>query len=98
MPHHKSGRLRALAITSPQPSMLVPGLPTVAASGLAGFEIGTIFGFFAPAKTPEPVLTRLNQEIARFIHMPDARERLINFGVEPVGSSPDELTAIMKSE
>lgn len=98
MPHAKSGRLRALAITSPQPSVLVPGLPTVAASGLPGFEIGTIFGFFAPAKTPEPVLTRLNQEIVRFIHTPDAKERLIKFGVEPVGSSPEELTAIMKSE
>lgn len=97
-PHAKSGRLRALAITSPQPSVLVPGLPTVAASGLPGFEMGTIFGIFAPAKTPEPVVKRLNQEIVRFIHTPEARERLISFGVEPVGSSPEELTATMKSE
>jgi tripartite-type tricarboxylate transporter receptor subunit TctC len=98
MPHVKSGRLRALAVTSAQPSVLVPGLPTVASAGLPGFEIGTIFGFFAPGKTPESIVKRLNQEIVRFIRSPEAKERLISAGVEPVGSTPEELTATMKSE
>ena len=98
MPHAKSGRLRALAITSPKPSELIPGLPTVAASGLAGFEIGTIFGFFAPGRTPEPIIRRLNQEIVRYIQTPEAKERLLGLGVEPVGSTPEELTTVMKSE
>ena len=98
MPHAKSGKLRALAVTSPQPSILVPGLTTVSAAGLPGFEIGTIFGFFAPGKTPEAVVRRLNQEIVRFVHTADTKEKFIGLGVEPVGSSPEELTVTMKSE
>ena len=98
MPQAKSGKLRALAVTSPQPSILVPGLTTVSAAGLPGFEIGTIFGFFAPGKTPEAVVRRLNQEIVRFVHTADTKEKFIGLGVEPVGSSPEELTATMKSE
>src|SRR5262249_52603560 len=98
MPHAKSGRLRALAVTSPRPSVLVPGLPTVAASGLPGFEIGTIFGLFAPAKTPDAVIRKLNQEIVRYTHTAESKEKFIALGIEPVGSSPEELTATMKGE
>jgi tripartite-type tricarboxylate transporter receptor subunit TctC len=98
MSHAKSGKLRALAVTSPQPSILVPGLTTVSAAGLPGFEIGTIFGFFAPGKTPEAVVRRLNQEIVRFVNTADTKEKFIGLGVEPVGSSPEELTATMKAE
>src|SRR5262249_1059644 len=85
-PQVASGSLRALAITSPAPSPLFPGLPTMAASGLPGYEAAQMNVLFAPAKTPEPVINRLNQEIARFLRTPEARERFFTAGVDVVGS------------
>ena len=98
LPHLKSGRLRALAVTSARPSALFPGLPTVAASGLPGYETDALFGMFAPAKTPEAIVSRLNQEVMRFLKSPEARERLLNAGVEVAGTSPEGLTATMKAD
>ena len=97
-PHVKSGRLAAVAVTSTQPSALFPGLPTVAASGLPGYESVQMNGMFAPAKTPAALIDRLNREIVRFLNQPEAKERFLNLSVEPVGSSPQEFTATMKSE
>ncbi len=97
-PQIKAGKLRGLAVTSPVPSALFPGMPTVAASGLPGFESGTIAGIFAPAKTPQPVISRLNQEIVRALAQPDIKEKLFNAGVEAVGSSPEQLSITVKSE
>ncbi|MBI3069160.1 MAG: tripartite tricarboxylate transporter substrate binding protein [Betaproteobacteria bacterium] len=96
--HVKSGRLRALAVTSAQPSALFPGMPTVAAAGLPGYESASIFAVFAPAKTPAALIHRLNQEIVRVLNGADAREKLLNSGLEAVGSSPEEFAATMKSE
>jgi len=98
MPHIKSGRLRALAIASAEPSALAPGLPTVAASGLPGYEAASMTGVFAPAKTPVALITLLNQEIVRTLNTAEAKERLISVGNEAVGSSPEELSAKIKSE
>ena len=97
-PHVKSGRLRALAVTSAQPSALIPGLPTVAASGLPGYEAVSIFGMFAPAKTPAAIINRLNLEIARHLKAPETRERFLSSGVETVGSSPEQLGTTIKAE
>jgi len=97
-PYLETGRLRPLAITSAQPSPLRPGLPTVAASGLPGFESFLLTGVFAPAGTPAPVVRRLNQEIVRAINVPDVKEKFANIGIETVGSSPQDLTAAMKVE
>lgn len=97
-PHMKSGRLRALAIASAQPSALIPGLPTVAASGLPGFESASISGLFAPAKTPAAITNRLNQEIVRFLIAPETKERLFNAGLEPVSGTPEQITASIKSD
>ena len=94
----KSGRLRALAVTSPQPSKLFPGLTTVAASGLPGYDSQSIFGIWVPAKTPAPIVGRLNQEIVRVLNEPDVKEKLFISGVETVGSSPEQFLAVMKSE
>ena len=94
----KSGRLRALAVTSPQPSKLFPGLPTVAASGLPGYDSQSIFGIWVPAKTPAPIVSRLNQEIIRVLNEQDVKEKLFTSGVETVGSSPEQFLAVMKSE
>ena len=97
-PHVKSGRLRALAVTSAVPSALAPGLPTVTASGVPGYESLARFGMFAPAKTPEAVVRRLNQEIVRALNMADVKQKLFNSGAEVVGSSPEEFGTTIKSE
>ena len=98
VPHVKSGRLKALAVTSAQASALVPDLPTVAASGLPGYELISPFGIFASARTPEAIINRLNQEIVRVLNRPESKELLINAGLEIVGSSPEQLAATVKSE
>ena len=95
--HVKSGRLTALAITSPQPSALAPELPTVA-SGLPGYEAVSPSSVYAPARTPDAIVRRLNQEIVRVLNRADSREKLFNAGLEVVASSPDKLAAAMQSE
>lgn len=97
-PFVKSGRVRALAVASAQPSALVPGLPTIAASGLSGYEAGTLHAVFAPANTPPAIVNRLNQEIVRFISSPGTKKKLFNAGLEIVGTSPEQSAAIIKSE
>lgn len=96
-PHLKSGRLRALAVTSAQPSILFPDLPTVAAT-LPGYESVSMFGIFAPAKTPAAVINRLNQEITRALNTPAIKEKFLAVGIETVASSPERLGAAVKSE
>ena len=97
-PQLKSGKLRALAVTSAQPSALVPELPTVAASGLPGYELISIYAMFAPAKVPDAVIRRLNQEVVRVLGRPDVKDKFFNVGVETVGSTPDQLAISIKSE
>ena len=96
--HVKSGRLRGLAVTSAEPSPLLPGFPTVAASGVPGYEFEAIDGILAPAKTPAAIINRLNQEMVRFLNSPEAKERLLPSGVEASGSSPEQLAARIKTE
>jgi tripartite-type tricarboxylate transporter receptor subunit TctC len=96
--HIKSGRLRALAVGSAKPSVLAPGLPTVAAAGLPGYESETLHALFAPARTPPAIVSRLNQEVGRYLQSGEAREVFLRAGVDPAPSSPDELTNIMRSE
>jgi len=98
VPHIKLGKLRALAVTSAEPSALAPGLPTVAASGVPGYQAETLQVIFAPAKTPAAVISRLNQEMVRFLKQPAAKEKFLNAGTEAVGSSPEQLTGSMKTE
>ena len=90
--------MKALAVTSPQPSALFPGLPTVAASGVPGYQSVAMFGIFAPAKTPDAVISRLNQEIVRQLALAEVKERYNNSGSEVVGSSSAEFAATIKSE
>jgi len=97
-PHIQAGRLRALAVTTAKPSALFPGMPTIAASGLPGFECTVMNVIFAPAKTPEGIINRLSQEIVQFLRRKDTQERFFNAGVEIVGSTPEELAATMKSD
>ena len=96
-PHAKSGRLRALAVTSAQPYALAPGLPTVAAT-VPGYESGSVTCLFAPAKTPAAIITRLNQEVVRYLARSDVKEKFFNAGAETVGNSPGEFAALIKSD
>jgi tripartite-type tricarboxylate transporter receptor subunit TctC len=96
--HIKSGRMRALAVTSAQPSPLFPGMPTVASAGLPGYELVGIDGIVAPAKTPQAIVNRLNQEIVRALNQTVVRETLFNTGVVVVAGSPEEFGRFMRSE
>jgi tripartite-type tricarboxylate transporter receptor subunit TctC len=97
-PTIKSGRLRALAVTTAQPSALFPGLPTMAASGLPGFDAGLVIGMFAPAKTPAAIIHRLNQETARLLNRPDVKQKFLDTGIEAVGNSPEEFAGTVSSD
>lgn len=97
-PHLKSGRLRGLAVTSAQPSPLAPGLPTMAAAGLPGYESLQIYSVFAPAKVAPAIVKRLNEEIVRVLRRSEVREKLLGNGMEPVGSTPQFLAETMRAE
>jgi tripartite-type tricarboxylate transporter receptor subunit TctC len=88
--HVENGRLRALGVASAAPSRLTPGLQPIALT-VPGYESTSNIAFFAPAKTPQPIIDRLYQEIVKAIHRPDVKEILFKGGVEPLGSTPKEL-------
>jgi tripartite-type tricarboxylate transporter receptor subunit TctC len=97
-PHVQSGRLRALAVGSAQPSPLAPGLPTIAASGVPGYDSDALSALFAPAGTPPAIVTRLNQEIARYLQSADGKSTFLKAGIDAAPSTPEELTTMVKSE
>ena len=97
-PQVKSGRLRALAVTSLKPSPLLPDLPTISSSGLAGYESAVLTGMFVRAGTPAPLVERINRETVRALNRTEVRERQLSAGGEVVASTPDEFTAVLKSE
>ena len=97
-PHVDSGRLKGIAISSSKRSELVPDIPTVAESGLPGFESNNWFGIFGPANLPKPIVDRLNAEVNRIVKDPAIRERFHTLGFETTGGSPQDLDNIMKSE
>ena len=94
----RAGKVRALAVTTAKRTPLAPELPTVAESGLPGFDISTWFGVFAPAGTPREALDRLHAEFTRALAAPDVREKMLNLGAEPVGSNPEEFAAYIRAE
>ncbi len=97
-PFVKSGKVRAVAITSAQPSPLMPGLPTVAASGLPGFVAVSVAGLLAPARTPPVIINRLQSEISRALKRPDIKDKFLNIGVDTVGSTSEEFATTIKAE
>ena len=96
--HIKSGRLRALAVTSAQPSPLAPDLPTVAAAGVPGYEAESTHGVLVRAGTPDAMIARLNQEFVRVLADRDLQARLLTSGVEPVGSTPAQFAPVIKAD
>ena len=98
MPHLKAGKLRALALSSATRSRLLPALPTLAESGVPGFEVRSWHGAFAPAGTSRDIVTRLHGEIVKALSQPDVKERFEAQGVELVGNRPEEFAAFLQKE
>jgi tripartite-type tricarboxylate transporter receptor subunit TctC len=98
MPHVRAGKLRALAVTTPEPTPLVPGLPTVAASGLPGYEYTSVIGFLAPAKTPPSIVNLLSREIVQILKNPDVNRQFFESGVEAFGTTPEVFAARIRAD
>jgi len=96
-PHRRSGRIKALAVTSAEPSALFPGLPSVSAS-LPGYESVSVLEICAPANTPPAIVKRLSEEIARALQRQDVKEKLASSGAEAVGSTPEQLAEVIRTE
>jgi len=94
----QAGRLRGIAVTSTKRVNLIPDVPTVAESGLPGFEVVGWFGIFAPAATPKPIIARLNKEIAAILKTPEIQKRFAGEGLIPGGGTPEELGAFLRAE
>jgi len=94
----RAGRVRALAVTTAKRSALAPELPTIAESGLPGFDISTWFGVFAPGGTPRDIVERLHAEFVKALADPAVRETMLKLGAEPVGNTPAEFAAYIQSE
>jgi tripartite-type tricarboxylate transporter receptor subunit TctC len=98
MPHVKSGRLRALAVSSGKRFSAVPELPTVAESGVPGFDVSSWYGLLAPAKTPPAIVQKMNADAVAVLREPEVRKRLEGLGLEVVGSTPQEFAAFLKAQ
>jgi len=98
IPHVRSGRLRALAVTAKNRHPQAPEIPTADESGLPGFEVGVWYSFVAPAKTPRPVIARLNAEFAKALRSPPVAERLKDLGLTVVADSPEDFARFVAAE
>ena len=98
LPHTKTGKLRALAVTSAQRSPLLQGMPTVAESGLPGYALVNWWGLFAPRGVAQPIIGKLHAELVRAHALPDLKERYANLGVEATSSTPAQFTDYIKTE
>jgi tripartite-type tricarboxylate transporter receptor subunit TctC len=98
VPHIKAGKLRALAVTGKMRSRLLPDVPTIAESGLPGFEAGSWYGLLAPAGTPREIVMKVNAETVTALNQAAVREHLASEGAEPIGGTPEEFAAHIKTE
>ena len=98
VPHIKSGRIRALAVTTASRSKLVPELPTIAETGVKDFEANNWYGLMVPAKTPRNVVNRFNKDMVAVLNMPDVRKTLFNQGLDAAPSTPEEFAAYIRAE
>jgi tripartite-type tricarboxylate transporter receptor subunit TctC len=98
LPHVRTGKLKALAVTAIKRQAAVPDLPTLSESGLAGYEVNNWYGVLAPAATPQEIVATLNTAIVKIMHLPEVRERLSKEGLEPAGTTPAEFASYIKAE
>ena len=96
--HIENGEWKALAVTTSRRTASLPDLPTMAEGGLAGYEVSPAMGVLAPAATPPEIVGRLSTEIAKIVQMPDVKARLRSDGAEPIGNTPEQYVAYIKSE
>ena len=97
-PHIEGGRLRALAVTSAKRASAFPNVPTMAESGVPGYDVVSWQAIFAPAGTPKPIVDRLHAELAKILKDPEVQDRLAKLGLDPSGMTPSELAAFQKAE
>lgn len=98
VPQIKAGRIKGLAVTTIKRSALMPELPTISEAGLAGFDANNWYGLLAPAKTPRPIIMRLNTEVAKILNMPDLKDFLFKQGLDAAPGTPEQFATYMKSE
>ena len=98
MPHVRSGRLRALAVSTARRSPQAPDLPTIAEAGVPGYDMTPWYGILAPARTPAAIVTKWNREVARIIALPEMNERFVSQGVDLASSTADAFAALIKTE
>lgn len=98
LPQMRTGWLRAIAITSATRNAIAPDLPTIAESGVKGFESGTWYGLLAPAGTPRDIVNRVNGAVVRALQFADVREKLNAQGAEPLSGTPDQVGEFVRSE
>jgi tripartite-type tricarboxylate transporter receptor subunit TctC len=98
LPHVQAGKLRALAVTGLKPTPLVPGLPSLAESGVPGFNMTSWWGVLGPAGMPQPIVARLNAELGRILRLADVQKNFATLGVDATTSSPEEFGAFIKTE
>jgi tripartite-type tricarboxylate transporter receptor subunit TctC len=98
LPHIRSGKLRALAVTGKRRSPELPGVPTVEEAGVPGYELSPWYGLLAPAGTPRAVITRLADEVTKIVRAPEMREQLSAQGAEPTGGAPEEFARTLRSD
>jgi tripartite-type tricarboxylate transporter receptor subunit TctC len=96
--HARAGKLRAIAVTGAKRSMAAPDIPTVAESGVPGFEVTTWYGFAAPAKASRAIVDYFHGEIVRALKSPDMRDKLVNQGADPIGNTPEQATVHVERE
>ena len=98
LPHTKTGKLRPVAVTGSRRALAAPELPTIAESGLPGYEVIQWYGVLAPAATPDEVIDKLNREINAILSLPEIRVRTLSSGAEPAGGTPQQFATMLKTE
>lgn len=98
LPHIQSGKIRALAVTTPQRISMLPDVPTAAEAGLPGFEVSSLFGILVPAGTPQPIINRLNAELTKVLSLPEVKQELLQQGAYTVTTTPEQAQLRVRKE
>jgi tripartite-type tricarboxylate transporter receptor subunit TctC len=98
LPHARVGKLRAISVTGPKRSEVAPDLPTFVEQGFPAIDVVSWYGVFFPSRTPPEIVNRMSDEVARIVRLPDVKRRLLDQGIEVVGTTPEQFAAFIQSE
>jgi tripartite-type tricarboxylate transporter receptor subunit TctC len=98
LPQIKAGRMRALGVSTRKRLAVIPDVPTIAESGVPGFEVVGWYGILAPARTPKPIIERLHREVVKVLRHPDVEADIVAQGIEPIGNTPDEFARVIRDD